>query len=50
MKLVEGSNGVLDIFFNSQSIFSKDKEGRFPAAEEIIKLLRIAMQSTERTV
>ena len=45
MRLIEGSNGVFDIFFNSEFIFSIDKEGRFPADEEIIKFLRIAMQS-----
>ncbi|MBD08612.1 MAG: hypothetical protein CMD70_07815 [Gammaproteobacteria bacterium] len=45
VRLIEGSNGVFDIFFNSEFIFSKDKEGRFPADEEIIKFLRIAMQS-----
>ncbi|MFL2538932.1 MAG: Rdx family protein [Candidatus Rariloculaceae bacterium] len=45
VRLIEGSNGVFNILFNSESIFSKDKEGRFPADEEIINLLKIAMQS-----
>ncbi len=45
VKLVEGENGVFDVLFNSELVFSRLQEGRFPADEEILESLKIMLQS-----
>ncbi len=38
--LIPGSNGIYDITANGQSLYSKDKTGRFPENQEILDLLK----------
>ena len=35
-----GGPGVLDVFVDSQRIYSKKETGRLPAADEIVELIR----------
>ena len=44
-QLVRGSGGIFDVTVDSQRIFSKRDEGRFPSEREIIDKLR-TMQKT----
>lgn len=37
--LIAGSGGIYDITVDGREIFSKQKSGRFPENDEIIKLL-----------
>jgi predicted Rdx family selenoprotein len=39
-ELVTGGIGVFDVAADGILIFSKDREGRFPRADEIIQALR----------
>ena len=39
-ELVKGDNGVLDVVADGTVVFSKDREGRFPAPGELAKALR----------
>lgn len=36
---MKGSGGVFDVMVDGQLVFSKKKEGRFPATEEVLALL-----------
>ena len=39
VELIRGGGGVFDVVANSQLIFSKHKENRFPETSEIFTLL-----------
>ncbi|MBU0485600.1 MAG: Rdx family protein [Proteobacteria bacterium] len=39
VKLVAGSHGIYDITVDGIEIFSKNKTGRFPENDEIIRLI-----------
>jgi len=39
-ELIKGSGGVFDVATDGVLIFSKHREGRFPATAEIIRVLR----------
>ena len=39
VKLKEGDKGVFDVFVDGKLVFSRHKEGRFPASNEIIKMV-----------
>ena len=41
-KLVKGSNGVLDVLADGKLVFSKHRDGRFPAPGELAKAIRAA--------
>jgi predicted Rdx family selenoprotein len=41
-ELVKGDNGVLDVLADDKVVFSKHREGRFPAPGEIAKAIRAA--------
>jgi predicted Rdx family selenoprotein len=41
-ELVKGDNGVLDVVADGALVFSKDRDGRFPAPGEIAKAIRAA--------
>jgi len=40
IELVAGSNGIFDITVDGKMIFSKLEQGRFPQADEVIKLIQ----------
>jgi selenoprotein W-related protein len=40
IELVAGSNGIFDVSADGKMIFSKSEQGRFPQAEEIVKLIQ----------
>jgi len=40
IELVGGHKGIFDVFVDDRLLFSKHKEGRFPANEEILDLIR----------
>jgi selT/selW/selH-like putative selenoprotein len=37
--LIKGSHGIFDVTVDGKLVFSKDKEGRFPEAGEVVGLL-----------
>ena len=39
-KLVEGSGGIFDVVVDGKKVYSKHETGRFPEAEEILRLLK----------
>jgi selT/selW/selH-like putative selenoprotein len=39
-ELAAGAIGVFDVVADGTLIFSKDREGRFPRADEIVQALR----------
>ena len=39
-ELIGGHRGIFDVFLDDRLVFSKHKEGRFPANEEILDLIR----------
>jgi len=39
-KLIKGSGGVFDVAVDDAVIYSKHETGRFPAHDEIIKLIK----------
>jgi len=41
-ELVKGDNGVLDVFADGRLVFSKHRDGRFPAPGEIAQAIRAA--------
>ena len=41
-ELVKGDNGVLDVFADGRLVFSKHRDGRFPAPGEIARAVRAA--------
>ena len=41
-QLVKGDNGVLDVLADGALIFSKHRDGRFPAPGELAKTIRAA--------
>ena len=42
---MEGGNGIFDVFYGEDLVFSKDAEKRFPETSEILKILRSATSS-----
>ena len=36
-ELIKGANGVFDVTFDGELVFSKHKEGRFPESGEVSK-------------
>jgi len=40
IELIAGSNGIFDVTVDGRMIFSKYEQGRFPQADEIIRLIR----------
>lgn len=40
VELIEGGNGVFDVFSDGNKVFSKHDAGRFPQEGEILTLLR----------
>ena len=36
-KLVEGAGGIFDVFVDGKLVFSKQKTGRFPEHDEVLK-------------
>jgi selT/selW/selH-like putative selenoprotein len=40
VELATGDGGAFDVIVDGQTIFSKNKEGRFPEDGEIAKLIR----------
>lgn len=41
-ELVKGDNGVLDVLADGELVFSKHRDGRFPAPGELAKAIRRA--------
>ena len=39
-QLVKGANGVFDVAADGKLVFSKHRDARFPAADEIMQSLR----------
>lgn len=40
VELVRGGGGVFDVSIDGKVLFSKHKQGRFPASGEILSILR----------
>jgi selT/selW/selH-like putative selenoprotein len=40
VELVEGSGGVFVVRIDGKTVYSKQKTGRFPSAEEIVSIVR----------
>jgi selenoprotein W-related protein len=40
IELLAGSNGIFDITVDGKMIFSKFEQGRFPQANEVIRLIQ----------
>jgi len=47
VELIEGGNGVFDVLSDGDRVFSKHQEGRFPAAGEVLALLRARMAAED---
>jgi predicted Rdx family selenoprotein len=41
-QLVKGDNGVLDVLVDGRLVFSKDRDGRYPAPGELARAIRRA--------
>lgn len=41
-ELVKGGSGVLDVLADGVLVFSKDREGRYPAPGEIVRAISAA--------
>ena len=39
-KLVKGGNGILDVLADGKLVFSKHRDGRFPAPGELAGMIR----------
>lgn len=39
-QLVKGDNGVLDVLIDGRMVFSKHRDGRFPAPGELARAMR----------
>ena len=39
-QLVKGDNGVLDVLIDGRMVFSKHRDGRFPAPGELARAIR----------
>lgn len=39
-QLVKGDNGVLDVLIDGRMVFSKHRDGRFPAPGEVARAIR----------
>ena len=40
IELLAGSNGIFDIMVDGKMIFSKFEQGRFPRANEVIRIIQ----------